>query len=376
MNSETDFSAGFIGFGLIGGSIAKALKKSFPNCHLLAFDHHAPRNGEPVSSSLKQALSEQILDEIVTTLEPALSSCRIIFLCAPVLTNITYLKELSPLLKAGTILTDVGSVKGNIYDAVCNLGLQSQFIGGHPMTGSEKTGYANSDALLLENAYYILSPTESSHSEDFTFYQDLVSSMGSIPITLECKKHDNIVAAISHVPHVIASSLVHMVKDCDDEEKHMFSLAAGGFKDITRIASSSPIMWQNICLTNPDSILTFIDRYIESLNQIRELIHNRCETKLLDFFQAAKDYRDSVPRQTVNAPERVYELYLDIVDESGAIANISTLMAQHKINIKNIGIIHNREFQEGVLHMEFYEENAVKHSVHLLREEGYTVYER
>lgn len=369
---ETDFCAGFIGFGLIGGSIAKALKKAYPDCQLYALNHH----GTIPHPSLQKALEDGILDGIETSLEKKFISCRIIFLCAPVLTNIAYLKELKPLLSKNTILTDVGSVKGNIYEAVQELGMTASFIGGHPMTGSEKTGYENADSLLMENAYYILTPAEDASARDLTFLKNLVKGMGSIPVVLDCREHDNIVAAISHVPHIIASSLVNMVRTSDDEENHMFSLAAGGFKDITRIASSSPVMWQNICLTNSDSITTFLDRYIGELSSMKTLISEKEEAKLLNTFQAAKDYRDSIPKRRVNAPGRVYELYLDIIDEAGAIASIATLLASNGISIKNIGILHNREFEEGVLHMEFYEDTAVEQAADLLKRHHYTIYQR
>lgn len=375
--SEAGFSIGFIGFGLIGGSIAKALKKAFPNCLLYALDHHAKLPDEPSKNqALNQALSDGVLDGIETSLTKRLAGCRVIFLCAPVLTNIAYLEKLKPLLSENTILTDVGSVKGNIYKAVQKLGMEAFFIGGHPMTGSEKTGYGNANSLLMENAYYILTPTESSSPKDLSFLKSLVEAMGSIPILLDCQNHDNIVSAISHVPHIIASSLVNMVRVCDDEENHMFSLAAGGFKDITRIASSSPIMWQNICLTNRDSITAFLDRYMDELEAMRNLISQEKEDELLQAFQEAKDYRDSIPKQRVNAPGRIYELYLDIIDEAGAIASIATLLASNGISIKNIGILHNREFEEGVLHMEFYEEAAVEKAAGILERHHYTIYQR
>lgn len=369
---ETDFCAGFIGFGLIGGSIAKALKKAYPACKLYALNHH----GSILSPSLQKALDDGILDGIESGLEEKLAKCRIIFLCAPVLTNIAYLKSLKPLLSENTILTDVGSVKGNIYEAIEELDMAASFIGGHPMTGSEKTGYENADSLLMENAYYILTPTEASSARDLAFLKTLVEAMGSIPIVLDCREHDNIVAAISHVPHIIASSLVNMVRTSDDEENHMFSLAAGGFKDITRIASSSPVMWQNICLTNSDSITAFLDCYIKELSSMKALISKGDETGLLHTFQEAKDYRDSIPKRRVNAPGRVYELYLDIIDEAGAIASIATLLASNGISIKNIGILHNREFEEGVLHMEFYEDTAVEQAADLLKRHHYIIYQR
>lgn len=381
LHPDTAFSASFIGFGLIGGSIAKALKKSCPDCRLLAYDYYSDASfqaekNDTRDSSLLKALSDGILDKIETTLSPELTESQVIFLCAPVLTNISYLTRLKPLIAPHTVLTDVGSVKGNIYEAVKQLHMEDNFIGGHPMTGSEKSGYENADARLLENAYYILTPTKGSSPKALSFLKALVAAMGALPVVMDFDEHDNILSAISHVPHIIATSLVNMVRNSDDEENHMFSLAAGGFKDITRIASASPVMWQNICLTNRDGITSFLDRYIGELSYMKTLVAGQKESELLEAFQTAKDYRDSIPKRRINAPERIYELYLDIIDEAGAIASIATLLASNGISIKNIGILHNREFEEGVLHMEFYEDTAVENAAALLTKHHYTIYQR
>jgi prephenate dehydrogenase len=371
-DTESDFKIGFIGFGLIGGSIARALKKINKNYILYAYDYH---KNNP-SSDLKLALSDEILNFVTTSLEEGFPDCDIIFLCAPVLTNIEYIKQLKSLLKPTCILTDVGSVKGNIHSAVEELELCSQFIGGHPMTGSEKTGYQNSYALLLENAYYILTPTSNTpEAMTNTLYQ-LVKKMGSIPIVLEAKEHDEITAAISHLPHIIAAQLVNLVRDADDKAEKMKALAAGGFKDITRIASSSPIMWQNICLTNASDIKRLLDRYIESLQVASKALSQMDGDYLYQMFDTAGEYRSAIPNKSVGIIKKIFEIYLDIVDEAGAIATIATLLASNQISIKNIGIIHNREFEEGVLRIEFYEEAAEENAIALLKRYNYRIYER
>jgi prephenate dehydrogenase len=367
-----DSIVGFIGFGLIGGSIARALKEINPNNRLIAYNY----NKNKVSGGLLEALDDKILDSISYDLSDGFPTCDIIFLCAPVLSNITYLKQLIGVVKPECILTDVGSVKGNIHNAVEDLGLTKQFIGGHPMAGSEKTGYENSNARLLENAYYILTPTSKTLKENLNLLYELVKDFGAIPLILNPKEHDDITAAISHVPHIIAASLVNLVKDSDDSDEKMRSLAAGGFKDITRIASSSPIMWQNICLTNTDSIKQFLNQYIDGLKSIYTALDKKDEDSLTQFFKSASDYRDSIPNKSIGMIKKVFEIYLDIIDEAGAIATIATLLATNLISIKNIGIIHNREFEQGVLRIEFYEEDLLRRAVELLNKYRYTVYER
>lgn len=363
---------GFIGFGLIGGSIAKALKKVNKDYYLIAYDYHKDKP----STDLKAALSDGVLDAVSTSLEECIPDCDLLFLCAPVLSNIEYLKQLKPLLKPSCILTDVGSVKGNIHKVVEELGLSGQFIGGHPMTGSEKTGYANSYALLLENAYYILTPTKDIPFEKVTSLYDLVEKMGSIPIILNASEHDEITAAISHVPHIIAAQLVNLVQECDDDAEKMRALAAGGFKDITRIASSSPVMWQNICLTNSDDIRRLLKRYIGLLQKACQALESKDGDYLYEMFEKAGEYRSLIPNKSTGLMVKVFEIYIDIMDEAGAIATVATLLASNQISIKNIGIIHNREFEEGVLRIEFYEEQAQTKAIDLLTRYNYRIYER
>ncbi len=279
---------GFIGFGLIGGSIAHALRILYPESEILAYNYY----GTKPHSKLELAKKEGTLSGICTSLSD-FSGCEVIFLCAPVLTNVSYLQKLAPFLGSDCILTDVGSVKGNIHKAVAELGLSRQFVGGHPMTGSEKTGYANSAASFLNDAYYILTPTPESDPEYVEWMKRFIYSAGSICMVLDDVSHDRITAGISHVPHIISAALVNAVADRDNNGNYA-KLAAGGFRDITRISSSSPEMWQNICLTNPDGILNFLEDYIGRLEQVRDNIKNGDGEALTEFFSDAKSYRDTI----------------------------------------------------------------------------------
>jgi len=363
---------GFIGFGLIGGSIARAIKKVRPDIKLYAYDYHP----NPPGSDYKEALSDGVLDFVTGNLDEGFPDCDIIFLCAPVLANISYLPKLKSIIKPSCIITDVGSVKGNIHQAVNELNMEDVFLGGHPMTGSEKTGYKNSYALLLENAYYILTPTGKTPKDKLDILIRLVEDMGSIPIILDPKEHDEITAAISHLPHIIAATLVNLIRESDDKSEKMKQLAAGGFKDITRIASSSPQMWQNICLTNAKVIRRMLERYIDILRTASKALSEMDGDYLYNMFETAGEFRNSIPTKSTGLITSVFEIYVDIIDETGAIASIATLLASNHISIKNIGIIHNREFQEGVLHIEFYDEQSEKAATDLLKRHNYHVYDR
>ncbi len=359
---------GFIGLGLIGGSIAKALRAEKDNLYITAYDIN--------KNSLTAAFNEGVVDSIADVIDDKFGSCDFIFLCAPVQKNDSNLEAVKAVISPDCILTDVGSVKTDIHKHIAAAGLNRQFIGGHPMAGSERFGYANSNASLLENAYYILTPTEETLPEKLEDYRDLVQSMGAIPLTLNYRQHDYVTAAISHLPHVIASSLVNLVRDADSEDGIMKMIAAGGFKDITRIASSSAGMWQQICLTNTENISSLLDAYIHALQAVKQEIDSRNEISLYDFFDHARAYRDSFVNTSSGPIKRCYEFTVDIADQTGALASIATILAVNGVSIKNIGITHNREHQAGALRLEFDNEKAMEKAKSLLTARSYTIYEK
>jgi prephenate dehydrogenase len=244
------------------------------------------------------------------------------------------------------------------------------------MAGSEKTGYKNATAYLLENAYYIITPTQESPTDKVKEFTALVKGLGALPLVLDHTAHDHATATISHLPHIVASSLVNLVQELDDDRETMKTIAAGGFKDITRIASSSPVMWENICLSNRDQILEIMDTFMEVLSDIRTQIADSQGRSINGFFQSAKDYRDSITIVKSGPQKKVFELYCDLIDEAGGIATIATILASNNLSIKNIGIIHNREYEEGVLHLEMYDGDSLQKAIDLLRKYHYTVYER
>ncbi len=358
-------TCGFIGLGLIGGSIARAVRTAYPKARLIAYDIR--------EDSLHLALQEQVLDEICPAINTAFGDCDYIFLCAPVSCNDENLLTLKQYLSPHTILTDVGSVKTGIHRQVEALGLQGQFIGGHPMTGSERIGYQNSKASLLENTYYILTPSDTVPEQKLHSYRSLVEAMGAIPLILSYQEHDFVTAAISHLPHVVAASLVNLVRDADSESGIMKMVAAGGFKDITRIASSSPVMWQQICLTNRENISLLLKQYINCLTEISAKIDTEAADTLYDFFDSARQYRESFINTSSGPIKTEYVLTVDIADRPGSIAAIATLLAAHDISIKNIGINHNRELAEGALRIEFHEKEAVEKAVSALTAQGYVI---
>ena len=357
---------GFIGLGLIGGSIAKKLREVYPDIFIIAYNRS--------TKSRTDALNDKVANIATDKIDANFNDCDYIFLCTPVEQNIKYLSILKDIISTECIITDVGSVKGNIHKEIDTLAMTKNFIGGHPMAGSEKTGYQNATATLLENAYYAITPTKDTDKEKLNEFYKLIESLRAIPVILNCDEHDYAVAAISHVPHLIAASLVNLVKDNDSEKETMKLLAAGGFKDITRIASSSPEMWQQICSTNKENIADLIDKYIKALEQIKENVLEEGSKGVFDLFEKSRDYRNSFSDKSHGPIRKGYKIYCDIVDESGAISKIATLLALSNINIMNIGIIHNREFDAGVLKIEFYDQTSMEEAIEILNKFKYQIY--
>lgn len=359
----------FVGFGLIAGSIARSIRENHKNASIYAFNRSLP--------SLELAHKEGVLNEFFQVLDEnslsIIGQCEFIFMCAPVEANNTNLELLAPFVSEGSILTDVGSVKNSIHAKIRELGLQDQFIGGHPMAGSEKTGFANSNSKILENAYYILAPEPGVKEERINALRSLTLEAHAIPLIVKPELHDYITGAISHLPHVIASSLVNFVEQ-KDEDGLMKLIAAGGFKDITRIASSSPDMWKSICASNKDNLILLMESYIDYLNKIKNYISKENFDDIYTFFESAKNYRDSFTNVGSGPIKKNFTFSVDVEDKAGAISSIATILAKENISIKNIGINHNREVQQGALAIEFYEESAMLLAKHILKENEYIIY--
>lgn len=366
MGMEENFSVGVIGLGLIGGSLAKNFRRVFPQCRIVVYNRsEAPRLA---------AAADGTADVVTNRIDSAFDDCDYIFLCMPVEYNVACLKDLKHIMKPGCILSDVGSVKSDIHAAITAEGMQDCFIGGHPMAGSEKTGYDNASSYLLENAYYAITPTEATAPEDLARFEQLVRTLGAVPIILPCDEHDYSVAAISHVPHLIAAGLVNLVKKSDTPNETMKVLAAGGFKDITRIASSSPVMWEQICLENRENITKILDDYIAYMQNVRQKVADSDGAAVNRLFVESSAYRDSFSENKPGLLPKSYTVIVDIIDEAGAISTIATILASNGISIKNIGIVHNREYDEGVLRIEFYEEKSLEKAIALLEKYKYTVH--
>ena len=327
---------GIIGLGFLGGSIAKSLRNLEIVNDIIAFD----KNNE----SLVLAKEEGVISDYSNEIDEKFSDCDMVFICTPVKLIPDIMNKLDKLVKDDCIITDTGSTKKSIIEASKNI--NKEFIGGHPMIGSERSGYKTSKDFLFENSYYIITKSENTDERGLDLLKKLVLGIGAIPIIIDENKHDYITASISHVPHVVASSLVKLVKELDDEKETMKSLCAGGFKDITRIASSDPTMWENICHENKTEILKVLSKFKEIIGEFENKINDSQET--YNFFENSKKYRDSFATKKING-NTLPGIDVRIKDENGAIAKVATLLSDNNIGIKNIEVLNNRENNFGVL---------------------------
>jgi len=356
-----------IGLGLIGGSIALAIKKEHPGAFIVGCDVNIEQ--------AKLAKSLRIIDELSPSLEAGVQEADLVVLATPVLQTENILAQIGQLpFKNDVIITDVGSTKQRVMECANSLLKQGvTFIGGHPMAGSHKSGIVAAKEHLFENAFYILTPAKNTSESHVQKLQMWLKGTKARFVTLSPEEHDYITGVISHFPHIIAASLVHQAQQHGKENDFISRLAAGGFRDITRIASSSPEMWRDILLHNKDVLLQLFDDWYKEMSLIRSFIENHDSEQIYRYFFEAKQFRDELPVRTKGAIPSFYDLYVDVPDYPGIISEITGYLAKEKISITNIRIIETREEIYGVLRLSFQSEGDRARAKKCL--ETYTNYE-
>jgi prephenate dehydrogenase len=276
-----------LGLGLIGGSLARSLRETGFANHFIGCGHREP--------SLKRGLELGVIDEFTLDIDEAFERADIMVICAPTLKAGDILQQILPRMgeEGAPIVTDVASVKGNLLEIAQNApqGFPPNLVLGHPIAGSERSGVEASNAGLFQNHRVILTPREENTPESVSTVRAMWESTGANVVDMSVKAHDQVLAATSHLPHVLAYSLVDALASSDDSDA-VFACAAGGFRDFTRIASSDPVMWRDIALANRDALLEAIDTFDVHLKQLRTAVADGKGEELEATFSRAKKARD------------------------------------------------------------------------------------
>lgn len=326
-----------IGTGLIGGSLGLALKGSpLINC-IYGYDSHP--------ESLRTAKNIGAIDEAVSLVNGA-SKSDIIFICSPLSHYQSIITEITPVLQEDTIITDVGSTKEEVMEIFDRLPNNIWGIGGHPMAGSEITGINGADRYLFENAVYVITPAKTP-SEQVNKLIAILKNTGAKIIIQDAKTHDELVATVSHVPHLAAVALVALTQGKRDN----LTLAAGGFRDTTRIASSNPKLWEDILLFNRNHILNKLDDLLLILQDIKNTILEEDNKKLLNILSAAKQIRDEIPKARKGLIPSYYDVVCIVPDEPGIIGKLGFILGEVNINIVDIEILRVREGDGGTIRL-------------------------
>jgi len=350
---------GIIGVGVIGGSLGLSFKRKIADVEII---------GVSSRKTIDEALSVKAIDRGYEREEinNCLSEADLVFLCTPISHILDILPGVAESVKPGALVTDVGSTKRFIVEkaASCFPG-DRFFIGGHPMAGNEGHGISWADELLFENAVYILTPFQQIPNNLMKEFGQLIEGIGAKLILLTPEMHDKIAAIVSHLPQLLAVALMNFVAGREKDKELFLKLAAGGFRDMTRIASSTYSIWEDIVQTNADEIIKNMDLFAQSMESIKAEIGSK---KLESSFEKANAARLSIPRDTKGFFRSHFDLSVWVEDKPGVIAQIAAILARENINIKDIEILKVREGDSGTLRLSFETENAREDAQKLLKE--------
>jgi prephenate dehydrogenase len=257
-------------------------------------------------------------------------------------------------LKKTVIISDTGSTKAEIVKkALCLKEKGITFIGGHPMAGSHKSGVTAAKSILFENAFYLFTPEKHIGHAHVEELQSWLAGTKAKFIIVSPKEHDYLTGVISHFPHVIAASLVHQAEKISHTQNLVTRLAAGGFRDITRIASSSPEMWRDISLQNKSVLLHLLENWQAEMSKVSKMLSDENPEEIFQYFAEAKDFRDEMPLKERGAIPSFYDLFVDIPDYPGVISEVTGYLAEENISITNIRVREAREGVYGILVISF-----------------------
>lgn len=359
-----------LGTGLIGGSLGMVWRKRHPGAEVVGFDE---------ARVMELAIERGAIDRGAATPEDAVREADTVVLATPIATSLTLLERISPHLRIGSIVTDVGSVKRPIIDQAADvLPDETTFIGGHPMAGSERRGIEHADALLFENATYVVCPPSEDQQESLARehpeFIRLLESTGARLIILDPDRHDQIAASVSHLPQLLAVALTNFTAGRNENDQGFFQLAAGGFRDMTRVASSPFDVWRDIIVANHGPILDVLAGFAAQLQSLRNRVASEDLEDLSDMFELARLTRDTIPRDTKGFLHPLADVYVYAEDRPGELLSITRILHEAGINIKDIELLKIREGTGGAFRIGFSGPAVADAATNALSGAGYTAY--
>ena len=323
--------ATIVGTGLIGGSVGIALRGR--GWHVSGTDADPGVAARAVELGALTAEGIDRRADLVVVATPVHAAAGII---GEILASDQWNPEV--------IVTDVGSVKGPLVAAIDH----PRFVGGHPMAGSEQVGVEGASGDLFVGATWVLTPTATTDSDAYALVRNVLAEMGADVVALAPSQHDSLVAVVSHVPHLTAATLMDLAAGLGQEHAVLLQLAAGGFRDMTRIAAGQPSIWPDICDDNAEAIVATMDLLIEALAAMRRRVAEHDHDSLLEILGRAAAAR-RVLSDRAPQPEELVEVRIPVPDRTGAIAEVTVLAAELGINIVDLEIAHSADGDRGVL---------------------------
>lgn len=364
MNPAFDRVA-IIGVGLIGGSLGMALCARGLAKEVIG--------AGPSAADLRLACELGAIHQFTSSIVESVAGAEMVIISTPVNATIPVLQEIYPYLSRDTVVTDVGSTKAAIVrDAAKLLPPGTGFVGGHPMAGTEQAGVRAADPYLFENALYILTPTLETPPAAVDKVSQLAAGVGAKVIKMAPAQHDQAVAAVSHLPHLVAASLVNTVTQMDGSE-NILPLAAGGFRDATRVAASNPVMWRDILLANRAQVLDMLRRFRAEINSYEEVLAAGEGAMIQEKLASARQVRAGLPAKTSRYLSILYEIVVTVPDRPGAIAAFTAPLAGAGINIVDLEIMRVREGEGGTIRVGFATREEQAGAFRVLRDKGYPV---
>ncbi len=349
-----------VGLGVIGGSLGMALVAS-GKYHVVGIDR------DPLTLQVAQETSA--VSEVTPDCCEGVSGAQVVFLAVPIGEIFKVARKIKDSVSPSTVITDVGSTKELVVAELEEI-FSSRFVGGHPMTGSEYAGIRGADRYLFENALYVLTPTPHTDPAALAEVERIAAEIGARVLCLSPQEHDLIVATVSHLPHLLAVALMYHAGRLASSHPETLLLAAGGFRDVTRVAAGHSLIWRDIYASNRDCIIDTCRQFRGLLEEMEQRLEEGNYEALVAVMEEARREREKIPLKIRGFLPAVYEVVVTVPDRPGSIANVTGILGERGINIVDIEILRVREGDGGTIRLAFAKEAEAELALRALREKG------